>query len=202
MFNITEVSFDQWIMVVLTAIIAISVVVQAWCTSAQASIAGKAEERAVSRNQPKVKITPYCYSFGEISKDQHIEKHFDGFTVVNAGFVPVTITNFNLETGVPVGAGSVSIPIVTPVDSYKDKTLTTMALPHRLEHSESFQVLYDEDDLIQKFGMKRVRPICHDSLHNSYTTDFWLLWEKNKTSFHDDPGHDLVAASERNMRKQ
>ena len=169
-------------MIVLTGVIALAALYQAWFIWKQARILKASENRAKERDVPSMRMTPLTRSFTRIVLNQHTEEvtetSYAGFTVTNAGFVQVEITSFSFEVGwlpstATQDAATARISF-EPVRLHGDSTVSTMSLPHRLRHGESFHVLFDRDQLIRESAKLdgetpiHLRPYCNDSLGNKH----------------------------------
>ena len=198
-------------MIVLTGVIALAALCQAWFIWKQAQILKASENRAKERDVPMVRMTPLTRSFTCIvlnkPNDEVTETSYEGFTVTNAGFVEVEITSFSFEVGwLPSTAtqdSSTSLISFEPVRLHGDSTVSTMSLPHCLRHGESFHVLFDRDQLVResaKLGGEtsvHLRPYRNDSLGNKHHPHHWIaFFEDNRTSFHDGPSPGRVTEEE------
>ena len=104
-------AFDQLMMVVLTIIIAFSVVVQAIFSAKQAKyvkeqtrLFAESEARSRERERPRIRITHASYGFGEgQDADGNVQqKTFIGLILANASLQETTITAVEFEVGVPI----------------------------------------------------------------------------------------------------
>ena len=201
-----SLTFDQLMMVILTVIIAASVVGQAIFAHRQAHYAhrqahyareqarlfAESEKRQLEREQPRIKITNTVYGFHGMRDDnaKPRSKEFVGLILANASPFDVTITQINFEVGVPVDFPFDGSKLPTqslqfsPVNEYRDTKLSD-SLPQRLRHGETMRVLYDEDEFLarlERHGRGKppaVLPVCHDALGNKYSADHWTVWGKN-----------------------
>ena len=201
-------TFDQLMMVALTVIIAGSVVGQAVFARRQARYAreqarlfAESEKRQRERERPRISFTHARQGFSDMrNKDVSLRgKEFLGFILANASTLDITITHIDFEVGVPADLPFDRSKIPAPslqfsaVGNYGDTKLSD-ALPKRLRHGETMQVLYDEDEFLA--GLERhgggtvppVLPVCHDSLGNRHAADNWTIWGKNYLGGSDGPG--------------
>ena len=175
MSNISKVTFDQWVMIALTNIIAFSVVTQAWLAmeqtrsaSLQAQLAARADERA---SKPTINIeSSYTYPTPDSSDPIEASHYYPGFIVTNAGFVPITITSCFLET--KVSTRRIQLMKISAYEMSND-TLTTKSLPHLLNRGDFFRIRYEKTDATRILSSTGVRPYCIDSLDNRFIGD-WL----------------------------
>ena len=201
-------TFDQLMMVVLTIIIAFSVVVQAIFSGKQAKyvkeqvrLFAESEARSREREQPRIRITHASYRLGEgqDADGNAQQKAFRGLILANASPHETTITAVEFEVGVPIDSpiDSSKVPVpslqFSPVYEYKGTKLSDL-LPQRLRHGETMRVLFDEDVLlahIERHGEGQpsaVLPVCHDSLGNKHAADAWTVWGKNSLGALNGPG--------------
>ena len=197
-----NITIDDVLMVVLTGIIAWSVLWQARYTKRLAEISIQTEKRVRDQSKPEVKFTHSSHSI----QTGDTWESFVGFSITNASPFDVTITSVSLGLGILVD--KIHGPF-TPamqfshVRQYRGSTLSDWSLPCRLRHGESILVLYDEDDAIAALKREgggqpvRIRPQCYDSLHNRHTMDSWIVWDKNRIAMYDDPGPGLIAEEQR-----
>lgn len=203
---ISSLSIADLMMVLLTAIIAISVFWQANSTRDMTRMYRDQHELDVDRSEPKVRIGLHLFSFWRDTG----QKHFHGFTITNANHFEITITYIELELGVPVNhKGSYTAYLgVLPKRGYQGTPLSDFSLPHRLKYGESIKVLYDSEELferqhstINEQNPARYRFRCMDSLGNTYHHDSWMVHESDGPRSFPDPGSGIIAVSERNKRK-
>ena len=189
-----NITIDDILMVVLTGIIAWSVLWQARYTKRLAEISVQSEQRALERSKPEIRFAQRNLAI--LSGD--IDKSFVGFSVTNASPFDVTITSFNLSLGMPAEITE-DCPImlslmVYHVDQYRGRPLSDFSLPRRLSYGESMLILYDEDEAISalKYEGKgrplRIQPQCEDSLGNHHTMDCWIDWNRKPVATFSDPG--------------
>ena len=193
-----DLTFEQGMMIVLTIIIAISVLVQAVYTSKQARILAESEQRNRERSVPTVKITPVFHTVqdGDDEFGNPNWKSFVGLTIANASPFDITITSIEFEQGIPIDSDSrISTVVWFPhVTRYKDSLLSNVSLPHRLQYGQTLQVMFDEAHVVEELKLNgggtpvRVRPRCFDSLGNKHTMDSWIVWEESKISSFPGPG--------------
>ena len=206
------ITFDQLMMVMLTVIIAASVVGQAIFAGKQTQLARdqvrlftESEKRLREREQPRIRITHASYGFNE-RQDDNVNprsKNFVGLIFANASLLDITITHIDYEVGVPVDRPKVPTQSLhlLPVYEYRDTKLSD-SLPHRLRHGETMRGFYDEDVLLARLerhdGGKppAVLPVCRDSLGNKHTADTWTVWGKNYLGALDGPGPGYVTWDE------
>ena len=108
--------------------------------------------------------------------------------VTNSGFVDIEITSFAFEAGRLPNTGQEDFPTAvmefTPVERFKDFTVSTMSLPHRLRRGESFTVRYDNAKLVEeseRIGGEspvHLRPYCRDSLGNKHMPHHWFVYKE------------------------
>lgn len=193
-----DLAMEQWINVVLTGVIVIAVSAQAWFTRRQAQILERSEKRVQDRDRPAVQITGLTHGVSRADPSgEPTTMVFEGFTVTNAGLVHVIITEFVFELGRVLDNHDTEPPTThisfSPVASYGDSALSTMSLPHRLQHGESFKVLFDKTKLVEeaaKIGGEtpvHMRPCCRDSLGNRYTVEYWTIYREAVTVIVGDP---------------
>ena len=201
-------AFDQLMMVVLTVIIAFSVVVQAIFSAKQAKyvkeqarLFAESQARSRERERPRIRITHATYGFseGQDADGNAHQKAFRGLILANASLHETTITAVEFEVGVPIDSpiDSSKVPVpslqFSPVYEYKGTKLSA-PLPQRLRHGETMRVLYDEDVLLahlERHGEGQpsaVLPVCHDSLGNKHAADAWTVWGKNSLGSLNGPG--------------
>ena len=216
-------TFDQLMMVVLTVIIAFSVVAQAIFSGKQAKFSGKqaryvkeqlrlfaeSEARRREREQPRIRITHASYGFfeGQDADGNAQQKAFRGLILANASLHETTITAVEFEVGVPIDSpiDSSKVPVpslqYSPVYEYKGTKLSD-PLPQRLRHGETMRVLYDEDDLLahaerhSEGQPSAVLPVCRDSLGNKHAADAWTVWGKNSLGTLNGPGPGYITWDE------
>lgn len=203
-------------MIVLTGVIALAALCQAWFIWKQAQILKASEKRAKERDVPTVRITPLARGFTRIvlkePNDEVTRQSYEGFTVTNAGFVDIEITSFQFEVGWLPSTAPEDSPTARisfePVTQHGDATVSTMSLPHRLRHGESFQVLYDRGQLVSesaKLGGEapvHMRPYCNDSLGNKHHPHYWIAFLKDeRTSFHNGPSPGRITEEELDQLK-
>ena len=173
-------SAEQLINIVLTFVIAVAVIAQAWFTRTQARMFKESERRAG--------------------------------TVTNAGFVDIEIRSFAFEVGRMLNNGEDDYPtaeiMFQPVTRLGQATFSTMLLPHRLRHGESFSVLYDRAQLVEESTKLsgetpvHMRPYCHDSLRNKHMLDVWIVYRKgNNTSYVGGPTPGRISEEDWNQLK-
>ena len=209
-------TFDQLMMVVLTVIIAFSVVVQAIFSGKQAKyvkeqvrLFAESEARSRERERPRIRITHASYGFGEGQDADGNAQHktFIGLILANASLHETTITAVEFEVGVPIDSpidnSKVPVPSLqfSPVYEYKGTKLSD-PLPQRLRHGETMRVLYDEDVLLAHFERhgegqpSAVLPVGHDSLGNKHAADAWTVWGKNSLGALNGPGPGYITWDE------
>ena len=209
-------TFDQLMMVVLTVIIAFSVVVQAIFSGKQAKYVKEqvrlfveSEARSREREQPRIRITHASYGFGEgqDADGNAQQKAFRGLILANASPHETTITAVEFEVGVPIDSpiDSSKVPVrslpFSPVYEYKGTKLSD-PLPQRLRHGETMRVLYDEDVLLARLERhgegqpSAVLPVCRDSLGNKHAADAWTVWGKNSLGALNGPGPSYITWDE------
>ena len=198
---LARLTFEQVMIIILTAIIACCVLVQTKYMGEQARILADSEQRTRERDKPTVRITTLSYAIRYYDDDsgKPQEKSFVGFSIANASPFDITITSIGLELGIPIdNDGGVRSELYIPqVTSYKKWELSSFAPPHRLQYGETLQVLYDRADAVEQLkrhgsgNPARIRPRCHDSLGNEYTLDSWITWEEDGVIEFDgpEPGH-------------
>lgn len=159
-------------MVILTAVIALSTVVQAVFIRGQWVVLRRAE---ALRTTVRLFISPYssmgCY----------------GFSVVNASLFAITITGWKLEEEMPAasrwtGTGGISIP-TTPAHD--------LSTPRRLESGEPATVALRRDlapgILTRKDGTSiRFRLVVLDALGNVHRSS-WMSWRRDCMMVHNGP---------------
>ena len=188
------------ITVVLTAVIALSVRLQAKYTRQLAEISIQSERGTRERHEPKVRLS--LRSHGVLSGDT--QKLFVGFSITSASAFDVTITSIALGLGFPADEinGPFTPAISLPhIDQYRGYILSDCSLPRRLQYGESMCVYYDEEAMIGamkshgKDEPARFLPQCHDSLGNLHTMGYWIGLDKNSkvAFFFPDPGAGLVS---------
>ena len=216
-------AFDQLMMVVLTIIIAFSVVVQAIFSAKQAGYvkeqarlfaesearSQEREARRRERERPRIRITHASYGFGEgqDADGNAQQKTFRGLILANASLHETTITAVEFEVGVPIDSpidnSKIPVPSLqfSPVYEYKGTKLSD-PLPQRLRHGETMRVLYDEDVLLahlERHGEGQpsaVLPVGRDSLGNKHAADAWTVWGKNSLGALNGPGPGYITWDE------
>lgn len=149
-----------------------------------------------------MRIVPLAHRIGRIgpSGDTTTES-FDGFTVTNSGFRDLEIASFAFEIGRVLDGDqddhTTSEIVFAPVDP------STISLPHRLRHGESFTILHDRTKLVEestKVGGEtpvHMRPYCRDSLGNKHMPDYWIVYRiGNYTAFVDGPSPGRISEEE------
>ncbi len=192
------VELDEFIMIILTIIIACSAYSQARNTKKQAQLLKEAEER---NTEPKIIITPYT-KFNNGTR-------YVGFSIRNESFFEVTITSFDLELGIPEDSNWLNAPIViiSPITESEDGELPDSTLPRRFGYGDSMQILYNETEVVEMLRVEendqpaRFRPQCYDSLGNKYTMNHWITREYGRTTMFDEPGPGYLTEEERNRRR-
>lgn len=186
----------------------IALTAQAYFTHKQARLLEKSEQRARDRDRPTVRITPLSRSVVRPGPSGDLTTtSYEGFTVTNAGLMDVEITSFVFEVGGMANSGGDDSPTAEvtfePVMHYGDGTISTMALPHRLRHSESFKVLYDAAKLVEestRLGGEtpvHMRPYCQDSLGNKHMPNHWMVYKKvNAVTFVEGPSPGRISEEE------
>ncbi len=206
-----DLTVYQWINSILTVIIMIAVVAQALFTHAQARLLRESEQRARDKDRPSIRMT--CMNFDTFNKgssDNSMITSFEGFTVTNVGFIKVEIVSFVFEIGRSHNNEKNDSPTAEitfpPVMQHHQKTVSTIYLPHRLRHGESFRVLYNREMLVEesiRIGGENgihMRPYCRDSLGNKHMLDYWISYrECNETSFVDGPSPGRVSEEDLNQ---
>ena len=211
--QICDITLNQWINIVLTVVIVIAVSSQAWFTRAQARLLKESEQRTRDRDKPSVRIVPLSQSVGRIdSSDGYTGTSFEGFAVTSAGFVDIEITHFAFEVGRMPSTEKDAYPTTQvqfpPVTQHDKTVLSTMSLPHRLRHGESFRVLHDATQLVsesKKIGggtPVHMRPYFLDSLGNKHMADFWISYPKiHSIAFADGPSPGRISEEDWNKLK-
>lgn len=202
---------EQLINVILTIVIAVAVIAQAWFTRTQARLLRESERWAREREKPKVRIVGSNRSVARVDRSGvSTTAEFSGFTVTNAGLADIEITSFAFELGRMLQGGEEDYPTAeiefTPVGRHALVPVSTMSLPHRLRHGESFSVLYDRERLVEEslnIGGEtpvHMRPYCHDSLGNKHMLDHWIVYRKdNHTAFVDSPSPGRISEEDWNQ---
>lgn len=156
-------------------------------------------QEEAERRIPKVGLMPSTYVFSESLGET---TRFEGFTVVNKGHVDVIITSFGWELGGgDLDENSHIFPLLGEVMTYKGSTISTMSLPHRLSPGESFNAMYDPEELESHLKPanpdeppKALQPSCRDIHGNEYTFEAWVRYNGNTTTYIDDPRHPWTEA--------
>ena len=220
---LTQMIFEQIMMIILTAIIACSVLVQAVATMKQARILIESESRNIEREDRRderdrqrderdrkreradVRITRADSSRNEYDGDgnQWRTKRFTGFIAANVSLFDVTITSCKLETGIQLredGSGVEELLAIPEVSEYCGSALSDFAPPHRLRHGETLRVYFEEERLAERLRQEcdedplRVRPCCYDSLGNKHVYDGWIVWlGDGKSISYDSPSPGYTA---------
>ena len=174
-------------MIVLTVIIAGAVVVQAWSTVKQARISDEVRRREDERTKPRLIVVPTNLAVDDGS--------FVGFNVTNASHFDVTVTSLSCECAIPLnreGPVTVLTDFPNPVQTHNGNGISTMSLPHKLGHGETFTVLFDrkniQDHLADGGASELVRPQFRDSLGGVHTSVHWIAYKGSATVMHPDPG--------------
>lgn len=133
------------------------------------------QHMAVSRDQPKLLLNHYGYTIGGWTEDGDTSKHFDGFTVANAGAVDVTITGVGALFGIPVDdPDDQSIPCLSLAPrEWNGFNIRGDDLPVKLEPGDIAQFLFDSKDLERVNRPYQWR--CRDSLGTVYEVKGWLM---------------------------
>ena len=220
---LTQMTFEQIVMIILTVIIAFSALVQALVTRKQARFLRESESRNVEREDrrdgrdrqrderdrkretPDVRITLADSSKNEYDGDgnQWRMKRFTGFIAANVSLFDVTITSCKPETGIQMredGSGVEQLLAIPEVSEYRGSALSDFVPPHRLRHGDTLRVYFEEDCLAESLREKsdeeplRVRPCCYDSLGNKHVYNGWIVWlGGGKSIFYDSPSPGYTA---------
>lgn len=143
------------------------------------------QRMAVDRDQPKLLLRQTGHSVGRETKDGHTNKHFDGFTITNAGAVDVTITGVGASFAVPVGdpdASSRSSLRLAPKE-WKGFRLGGDDIPVKLEPGDIAKYMFDGNDLERANRPFQWR--CQDSLGNIYVVEGWWRRSEDTLTFMD-----------------
>ena len=220
---LTQMMFEQIVMIILTVIIAVSVLLQAVATIKQARLLRESEsrnneredrrderdrqrdERDRKRENVDVRITLAGSLKNEYDDDSNLwkTKRFTGFIAANVSLFDVTITSCELETGIQLredGSGIEKLLYIPEVSEYGGSALSDFAAPHRLRHGETLRVYFEEERLAESLKERgdeeplRVRPCCYDSLGNKHVYDGWIVWlGDGKSISYDSPSPGYTA---------
>ena len=145
----------------------------------QTEIQLESQQMAADRDQPKVLLRQTSQSVGRVTEAGHTNKHFDGFTITNAGAVDVTITGVGASFGVPVGdpdASSRQSSLQLAPKEWDGFSIRGDDIPVKLEPGDIATFMFDSDDLERTDRPFQWR--CQDSLGNTYEVEFW--WRRSQ----------------------
>lgn len=151
----------------------------------QADILLENQRIAVSRDQPKLLLRHYGHSIGRSTEAGSTNKHFDGFTVANAGAVAVTITGVGASFGIPVddpNAKSMPSLQLAPRE-WNGVNIRGDDLPVKLEPGDSARFMFDSNDLERVNRPYQWR--CQDSLGTVYKVEGWLMRSQDTLTYMD-----------------
>lgn len=188
-------SVERWINIGLTVVIAVAAIAQAWFTHKQEQLLEQSQKLALDRDKPRVRIVPSSHSMAPLKPyGNATTTSFEGFIVTNTGFVDIEITSFKFEVGRMRNSGEDDSPTAmiefVPVVQHNQTTISTISLPHRLRHGESFKVLYDRAQLVEesiRLGGEspvHMRPFCRDSLGNKHMPDHWIAYREGNSTYY------------------
>ena len=149
----------------------------------QTDILRENQRMAVSRDQPKLLLRQSGHSVGRSTKDGHTNKHFDGFTVTNAGAVDVTITGVGAAFGIPVDdpdAQSAPSLQLAPKE-WNGFTIGGDDLPVKLEPGDIARFMFDSNDLERINRPYQWR--CQDSLGTVYKVEGWWMRSQDALTY-------------------
>ena len=139
----------------------------------QTDILQENQQMAVDRDQPKLLLRQTSHSVGHMSKEGYTDKHFEGFTITNAGAVDVTITGVGVSFAVPAGepdASSMRSLQLAPKE-WKGFSIRGDDIPVKLEPGDIATFLFDSNDLERTNRPYQWR--CQDSLGATYKAEGW-----------------------------
>ena len=191
-------STERCIMIILTVIIAASAVFQAIFIREQSEFLRRAEDL---RTQVTASVTQYSYTHSHGAGSETRKTRFVGFRIVNHSVFPITISGWKLDVEQPKGQHNVIRPVFTAVSEFRGTPLTTVELPHRLEHGEMATVLLSQSEVLRRLRREdgttaRVRGNFRDTLGNTHVTPYWLEWREEGVTFHGGPDHGYVTPEE------
>lgn len=142
-------------------------------TQQQADLLAENQRMAVSRDQPKLLLSQASHSVGRFTKDGYTNKHFDGFTVANAGAVDVTITGVGASFGIPVDDPDAhpSPALQLAPKEWDGANIGGDDLPVKLEPGDIARFMFDSNDLESINRPYQWR--CQDSLGTVYKVEGW-----------------------------
>ena len=118
-----------------------------------------------------------------MTEDGHTNKHFDGFTITNAGAVDVTITGVAASFAVPAGD-----PVASPGPSlqlapkeWDGFSLRGDDIPVKLEPGDIATFMFDSNDLERIDRPYQWR--CQDSLGVIYKAEGWWRRSQDRLMF-------------------
>lgn len=150
------------------------------------------------RLRPKLKFTAARLSVGpgHPTADGN-GSVFEGWQVVNDGFVNVLVTSFQLEQASSQSArlNRKTMPSLSPISRFRGEELTTLKTPHLLRPKERLYVYYPLEGLIDATApasndgaQAYIRPECWDSDRNVHHPDCWTKWDNaNEITYTDLP---------------
>ena len=166
------ISINEIIILVLTLIIAISVLFQAKFTRDQAKSLKESEHRQRLRDGPNVKLTTAMRSFSQRVDEAGNRRDilFVGFQIVNTNQVDIIITNWCFDSGVKDGDNTLSRHIaISPIVEFEGDKVSDVNFPHRIRYGESVRLLFRKEELLEQLKRDgedrqgRVLAICQDS---------------------------------------
>ncbi|MDE0421018.1 MAG: hypothetical protein OXK76_09065 [Gammaproteobacteria bacterium] len=167
---------DAYVLTGATCVLAIATWQLARTTRRQTVVMQERQQRTLDRDKPKIELRQCTTTVVRPGLDAPVSenKHFHGFTAVNAGAVPVTIVgvaaHFAVKAGVTMERRQV--PVLPPATEWRGTDLGTGPVPAKLNPGDTVKVLFDADALHE-----RGRPVqwrCQDSLGNVHASGTWV----------------------------
>ena len=202
-------TFNEFIMSMLTLVIAGSVFFQAKFTRDLARLARETESRQRRREEPRVKFSLSISNFSDEVVDKFGENviKFYGFSITNVSHIEITISYWNFDLGLKKDDSNISrSTYISPVKEFKGRKMSDIGFPRKLQYGDQITLLFSEQDLFSLLncpsedGRRRVRPQCVDSFGNTYKMECWVEWTETGTETHDNPGPGLFSSEEKQRR--
>ena len=139
----------------------------------QTEILSVSEERSQDRDMPKLLLRQTGHTIGYSTSDGSMIKHFEGFTVTNAGAVDVTVAavgaTFAIPSNDPSTASLRSINLAPK--EWHGFALRGDDLPVKLRTGDFATYMFDCDEL-EEIGLP-FQWRCEDSLGSTHNIDGW-----------------------------
>ena len=133
---------------------------------------------AVDRDKPKLLLRQNGRSVGRVTEDGYTNKHFDGFTITNAGAIDVTTTGVATAFAVPAGdPGDSSVPsLPLAPKEWNGFSLGGDDIPVKLKPGDIATFMFDSNHLERINRPYQWR--CRDSVGIIYKVDGW--WRRSQ----------------------